>query len=216
MDEGTSTSAREAGPDASSGDRAGALSSPAPASSFADASAPSAHRAGSSRQSASRNGRRRRRSGRRAESSTHQGVLYKRRDVFKKRYRPRLFVLDGEKGILTYYLLNNEHEYKLRKRAGSADDVGAETVGESSASVMAGGGTRSRADTGSFTRASSASGGAGGTRSRTWTEDSYRSIPEGDAASVATGATGRTGAFASLEDLDATYDFDVVPRGSYY
>mmetsp|Transcript_11189 Transcript_11189/g.21316 ORF Transcript_11189/g.21316 Transcript_11189/m.21316 type:complete len:800 (+) Transcript_11189:91-2490(+) len=34
-----------------------------------------------------------------------QGVLWKRRDVFKMRWRPRWFVLHPEQGVLTYYLL---------------------------------------------------------------------------------------------------------------
>ena len=34
-----------------------------------------------------------------------QGVLWKRRDVFKYRWRPRWFVLHPEQGVLTYYLL---------------------------------------------------------------------------------------------------------------
>jgi hypothetical protein len=34
-----------------------------------------------------------------------QGVLWKRRDVFKNRWRPRWFVLSPGQGVLTYYLL---------------------------------------------------------------------------------------------------------------
>ena len=34
-----------------------------------------------------------------------QGILYKRRDVFRKRWRPRWFVLDPETCVLTYFLL---------------------------------------------------------------------------------------------------------------
>ena len=34
-----------------------------------------------------------------------QGVLWKRRDVFKYRWRPRWFVLHPDQGVLTYYLL---------------------------------------------------------------------------------------------------------------
>jgi hypothetical protein len=36
-----------------------------------------------------------------------QGVLWKRRDVFKNRWRPRWFVLHPGQGVLTYYLLSN-------------------------------------------------------------------------------------------------------------
>ena len=36
----------------------------------------------------------------------HQGVLWKRRDVFKNKWRPRLFVLQPEEAVLTYYLLS--------------------------------------------------------------------------------------------------------------
>lgn len=35
----------------------------------------------------------------------HQGVLWKRRDVFKNRWRPRWFCLQANQGVLTYYLL---------------------------------------------------------------------------------------------------------------
>ena len=36
----------------------------------------------------------------------HQGVLWKRRDVFKNKWRPRWFVLQPEEAVLTYYLLS--------------------------------------------------------------------------------------------------------------
>ena len=38
----------------------------------------------------------------------YQGVLWKRRDVFKNRWRPRWFVLQPGQGILTYYLLTGD------------------------------------------------------------------------------------------------------------
>jgi START domain len=38
----------------------------------------------------------------------HQGVLWKRRDVFRNRWRPRWFVLQPGQGILTYYLLSGD------------------------------------------------------------------------------------------------------------
>ena len=37
----------------------------------------------------------------------HQGVLYKRRDIFTRQWRPRWFVLQPQIGILTYYLFSN-------------------------------------------------------------------------------------------------------------
>jgi len=37
-----------------------------------------------------------------------QGVLWKRRDVFKNRWRPRWFVLHPDQRVLTYYLLTNQ------------------------------------------------------------------------------------------------------------
>ncbi|GKY98253.1 hypothetical protein MPSEU_000783000 [Mayamaea pseudoterrestris] len=36
---------------------------------------------------------------------SQQGVLWKRRDVFKNRWRPRWFILQPDQGLLTYYLL---------------------------------------------------------------------------------------------------------------
>ena len=43
-----------------------------------------------------------------------QGVLWKRRDVFKNRWRPRWFVLHPHQGVLTYYLLTNENDHTVR------------------------------------------------------------------------------------------------------
>jgi hypothetical protein len=42
-----------------------------------------------------------------------QGVLWKRRDVFRNRWRPRWFILQPEQHILTYYLLNDEGTMQL-------------------------------------------------------------------------------------------------------
>ena len=40
---------------------------------------------------------------------THmQGILWKRRDVFRNRWRPRWFVLHSDQRVMTYYLLNNQ------------------------------------------------------------------------------------------------------------
>jgi hypothetical protein len=53
-----------------------------------------------------------------ANNNNHrqQGVLWKRRDVFKNRWRPRWFVLHPGQGVLTYYLLssssNNNHGHR--------------------------------------------------------------------------------------------------------
>ena len=35
------------------------------------------------------------------------GVLWKRRDIFKNRWRPRWFSLNPGQGVLTYYLLSS-------------------------------------------------------------------------------------------------------------
>jgi len=43
-----------------------------------------------------------------------QGVLWKRRDLFKYHWRPRWFVLHNEQHLLTYYLLANKHKKKNR------------------------------------------------------------------------------------------------------
>ena len=37
----------------------------------------------------------------------HQGVLYKRRDIFTRQWRPRWFHLQSQTGILTYYLFSS-------------------------------------------------------------------------------------------------------------
>ena len=39
-----------------------------------------------------------------------EGILWKRRDVFKNRWRPRWFVLDEREATLTYYLLQNNNQ----------------------------------------------------------------------------------------------------------
>jgi len=38
-----------------------------------------------------------------ATANDYQGILYKRRDVFKRRWNPRWFVLEASEGVLTYY-----------------------------------------------------------------------------------------------------------------
>ena len=47
-----------------------------------------------------------RQSARQQQRHHHQGVLWKRRDVFKNKWRPRWFVLQPEEAVLTYYLLS--------------------------------------------------------------------------------------------------------------
>lgn len=42
-------------------------------------------------------------------SQQFQGILYKRRDVMKRQWRPRLFVLNYDLCVLSYYLLNDEY-----------------------------------------------------------------------------------------------------------
>ena len=57
-----------------------------------------------------------------------QGVLWKRRDVFKNRWRPRWFVLHPHQGVLTYYLLtnSNDHTSTSRDNGGIRDNFDAE------------------------------------------------------------------------------------------
>ena len=43
-----------------------------------------------------------------------QGILFKRRDVFKNSWRPRFFTVD--RGTLTYFILKNEYEYYTNTR----------------------------------------------------------------------------------------------------
>ena len=42
-----------------------------------------------------------------------QGILWKRRDVFKNRWRPRWFVLHSDQCLLTYYLLANQESERV-------------------------------------------------------------------------------------------------------
>jgi hypothetical protein len=45
-----------------------------------------------------------------------QGVLWKRRDLFKNHWRPRWFVLHQDQHLLTYYLLSNKNKYNRNSR----------------------------------------------------------------------------------------------------
>jgi hypothetical protein len=49
-----------------------------------------------------------------------QGVLWKRRDLFKNHWRPRWFVLHHEQHLLTYYLLANNTTNLLRNQISSS------------------------------------------------------------------------------------------------
>ena len=40
----------------------------------------------------------------------YQGILYKRRDVFVRQWRPRWFILDESSRVLTYHILHKSHE----------------------------------------------------------------------------------------------------------
>ncbi len=42
-----------------------------------------------------------------------QGILWKRRDVFRNRWRPRWFVLHSDQRLLTYYLLANQESERV-------------------------------------------------------------------------------------------------------
>mmetsp|Transcript_36181 Transcript_36181/g.87532 ORF Transcript_36181/g.87532 Transcript_36181/m.87532 type:complete len:953 (+) Transcript_36181:89-2947(+) len=50
-----------------------------------------------------------------------QGVLWKRRDLFKYHWRPRWFVLHNEQHLLTYYLLANKDKKKNRRNSQNQD-----------------------------------------------------------------------------------------------
>lgn len=64
-----------------------------------------------------------------ATADRQQGVLWKRRDVFKYRWRPRWFVLHPEQGVLTYYLLTaNVSEGLASPASGRATPRGATTT----------------------------------------------------------------------------------------
>jgi hypothetical protein len=61
-----------------------------------------------------------------------QGVLWKRRDVFKNKWRPRWFVLHPEQSILTYYLFSNESYVQQPHQAESGNRNRQRTFSESS------------------------------------------------------------------------------------
>jgi hypothetical protein len=49
-----------------------------------------------------------------------QGVLWKRRDLFKNHWRPRWFVLHHDQHLLTYYLLSNNNKYNRNSQQQSS------------------------------------------------------------------------------------------------
>ena len=62
-------------------------------------------------------------------SLSHCGILWKRRDVFKKQWRERYFILNHDTGILLYYLLPKEK--KLNQiNAKTSDNYGSGSESE--------------------------------------------------------------------------------------
>lgn len=74
-----------------------------------------------------------------------QGVLWKRRDLFKNHWRPRWFVLHSEQNLLTYYLLANKDK-KNRRRNQNLQDTQSQASRHTTTSARAPAGNRRRTD----------------------------------------------------------------------
>jgi len=121
-----------------------------------------------------------------------QGVLWKRRDVFRNRWRPRFFVLQPQQGILTYYLLSSEGGAGPAAAAAAATSAGV-VVTADRGGVLSGGGLADGV--------SNAGSLAGETTD-----------------SVATAGAGSRNRAASWDSnvSENSNDYDVVPRGTIY
>jgi len=119
-----------------------------------------------------------------------QGVLWKRRDVFKNRWRPRWFVLHPDQRVLTYYLLTNQ--------AG----IGPQVISSSRAM------TPSRTNNNNTSRTSSSSDG---------NNSNINSNSNNNNNNESSNNDNRRRTFSESSSLSTnTIDCDVVPRGTIY
>mmetsp|Transcript_46606 Transcript_46606/g.113535 ORF Transcript_46606/g.113535 Transcript_46606/m.113535 type:complete len:918 (+) Transcript_46606:218-2971(+) len=137
-------------------------------------------------------------------SSPMQGVLWKRRDVFKSRWRPRWFVLHPDRHILTYYLLTNQ-----------GGDSGGSGPQQLTSSRFRSSRTRTNRSSGATTgsnnsnndvinHSNSTGGGAATTAMRPDGLDSFTSA-------------NRRRTFSETSNVsESTLDYDVIPRGTIY
>jgi hypothetical protein len=140
-----------------------------------------------------------------------QGVLWKRRDVFKNKWRPRWFILQEEEAVLTYYLLSKSDaaatstiSTPLRRSntTGGATNINVNANGNAA-------GDRSIHSTVSdITNATVAAGTT--TPVRTTTNTQQQSVPTSSTTAPPPSVTMATVA------LDNPVDYDVVPRGAIY
>ena len=130
-----------------------------------------------------------------ATMERQQGVLWKRRDVFKNRWRPRWFVLHPSQGVLTYYLLNAPDTYGNSSSSSSAIMRDATPLPHSQQQ-------RSIISSSSNNNSRIATGGTG-TMSHTTTTTTTASEP----------SRARTTSWDSVASQQSV-DYDVVPRGT--
>ena len=131
-----------------------------------------------------------------SDMERHQGVLWKRRDIFKNRWRPRWFVLHPGQGILTYYLLvdpvnpQSHHPEPVTPQVPIVSDVA--NLATNIAAPIA-------------NNVNNVANMV--TRPLGWVETT-------DAAGSSNGQ--RSPSTGSIEFSENTLDYDVVPRGTIY
>ena len=128
-----------------------------------------------------------------------QGVLWKRRDIFKNKWRPRWFVLHPEQRVLTYYLLTNQAGIGPQQVVSSSRSSSNSTPSRSNSSTTTPSRTPSRRNSNNSTSRIPSSSSSVGTSSSNYTNNNRR----------------RT--FSESSTLSTnTIDCDVVPRGTIY
>jgi hypothetical protein len=128
-----------------------------------------------------------------------QGVLWKRRDIFKNKWRPRWFVLHPEQRVLTYYLLTNQAGIGPQQVVSSSRSSSNSTPSRSNSSTITPNRTPSRRNSNNSTsRIPSSSSSIGSSSNYSNNNNRRRTFSESSTLST------------------NTIDCDVVPRGTIY
>ncbi|CAB9508003.1 expressed unknown protein [Seminavis robusta] len=129
------------------------------------------------------------------EAMPFQGVLWKRRDVFKNKWRPRWFVLQPEEAVLTYYLLS-------RQDAGGASTISTPLRKRSATAA-------STANNNSTTTNNNTTNGQAAATAR---QNATNGPPVNNNNSMHSGVSELTTDIASVSENPV--DYDVIPRGT--
>lgn len=128
-----------------------------------------------------------------------QGVLWKRRDIFKNKWRPRWFVLHPEQRVLTYYLLTNQAGIGPQQVVSSSRNSNSNsTPSRSNSTTTTPSRTPSRRSNNSTSRIPSSSSSVGSSSNNNNNHSRRRTFSESSTLST------------------NTIDCDVVPRGTIY